>query len=478
MPSKFRINSVYIFPDDSLIAEREHMTRVMGQPVKHPEPVILPDSETDRNGATFPSVHFDEEEQLFKAWYTAQHRSTERHLGEPLEDWIAPHLMAYATSRDGVHWEKPDLGQFEFTGSGDNNICDSVHAESVVIDPHDQDPARRYKRFMYDSSKRSLHLHFSADGLHWTWPTRDIPLFKTWDVVHDTNYFMGWDEPLGKYVAFFRPPVTLTPQLQRRIGVSMTEDVLNWPAPKVILEADEYDPKGLGPAAQKRDMDLYQMTGFRYGQGFLGFLLNFDAHLATEFNDPIYATLASSHDCLHWQRPVRSRFLSVGNPGSFDGGMVYPNCRPVEFEDELFIYYGGYPQFHAGWSPAHRAIDPDLKPSIGLARLRLDGFVGLYTNPYPGRMVTKSIEANGSRLLVNSIPDKLNGGWLKAEIQDEHGHPIEGYTIDDCLPVAEDNLYNEIVWRSGKSLGEIQGRRIRVCINQWENVFYGFRFAE
>jgi hypothetical protein len=454
------------------------MTPVMGQPVKLPEPVIRADSETDRNGATFPSVHFDEEAQLFKAWYTAQRRATERHIGEPLEDRNAPHLLAYAISRCGVNWEKPDLGQFEFNGSAANNICDSVHAESVVIDPHDQDPARRYKRFMYDSSKRALHLLLSPDGLHWTWPTREKPLFQTWDVVHDTNFLMGWDEPLGKYVAFLRPPVSLTPQPQRRIGVSMTDKVLDWPAPKVILEADESDPKGIGPTNKKRDMDLYQMTGFRYGQGFLGFLLNFDAHLATDFNDPIYATLASSADCLHWQRPMRSRFLSVGNPGDFDGGMVYPNCRPIEFQDELYIYYGAYPQFHAGWAPAHTAIDPDLKPSIGLAKLRLDGFVGLYTNPYPGRMVTKPIEADGSVLLVNCIPDSRNGGWLKAEIQDEQGVPIEGFTIDDCLPVAEDDLYNEIIWSSGKSLGELRGRKTKVCIRQWENVFYGFRFAD
>ena len=31
-------------------------------------------------------------------------------------------VAAYAESKDGVHWVKPELGQFEFAGSTKNNI--------------------------------------------------------------------------------------------------------------------------------------------------------------------------------------------------------------------------------------------------------------------------------------------------------------------------------------------------------------------
>lgn len=471
-------SSLYVFPDDTLIAEREHMTHVVGQVRKHPGPVIAPDTPTDRYGATFASVVYDAEEGLFKAWYTAQARSTERWVEDPLEARLSPALLAYATSSDGVHWEKPNLGIVEVDGSRDNNICDVVHTDSLVRDDHDPNPERRYKRLMYDSSERALHMLFSAEGLHWTWPTKAAPLFEGWDVIHDTHSFMGWDEKLGKYVAFLRPPVSLDPCRRRKIGVSMTDDVLDWPPPEIVIEADEHDPHGVDNKGQPVGMDLYQMTAFRYGQGYLGFLNNFDAHLAREFNDPLYVTLASSSDCREWHRHLRSRFLSVGNPGDFDGGMVYGAAQPVVYGDELYIYYTAYPRLHAGWCPAHAAIDPEQRPCIGLAKLRLDGFAGLYTNPYPGRMVTVPIRVAGSRMLVNNVPDRRNDGWLRVEIQDVSGDPIEGFANEDCRPITEEGLRNSVVWTGGRSLAELVGREVRVCIHQWENVLYAFRFAE
>ena len=471
------ITSVHTFPDDSLLAAREHATRVMGQPKKLPVPVILPDSAPDRYGVTFPSVIYDEEEQIFKAWYTALTRSSERHLADPLEDRHAPDLLCYATSRDGIEWEKPELGLYEIGGSKANNVCDLVHGENVVKDKHDADPQRRYKRFMYDSSNRALHILFSPDGVHWTWPTRKRPLFSGWDVVHDTNFLMGWDDRCGKYVAFLRPPVSLDPGRRRKIGVSMTDDPLQWPAPEIVLEADDSDPSDDGTASSPAGMDLYQMTGFPYGQGYLGLLNCFDAQLSREFNDPIYVSLASSPDCRTWQRSLRSRLLSTGNPGDFDGGMVYASCQPVAYRDELYFYYGAYPQYHAGWCPAHAATDPDRMPSVGLAKLRLDGFVGLYTNPYPGRIVTAPIVVDGDRMLINSVPDLRNDGWLRVEIQESSGSPIEGYSRDECRPITEDGPYNEVTWSSGKTIADLKGRAVRICIHQWENVFYGFRFA-
>ena len=67
--------------------------------------------------------------------------------------WWRP--MCYAESADGVHWTKPELGLVEFNGSKKNNIC-LIEGEpfsltrvndflSVLHDPDDPDPARRYK---------------------------------------------------------------------------------------------------------------------------------------------------------------------------------------------------------------------------------------------------------------------------------------------------------------------------------------------
>ena len=47
------------------------------------------------------------------------------------------HAIAYAESRDGLRWEKPDLGVVEFEGSGANNLTDAVESPDKieVVDP-------------------------------------------------------------------------------------------------------------------------------------------------------------------------------------------------------------------------------------------------------------------------------------------------------------------------------------------------------
>ena len=63
--------------------------------------------------------------------------------------------MCYAESDDGVTWTKPELGLVDFNGNKKNNIC-LVESEvpslakvndflSVIYEPDDPDPNRRYK---------------------------------------------------------------------------------------------------------------------------------------------------------------------------------------------------------------------------------------------------------------------------------------------------------------------------------------------
>src|SRR5438046_3429540 len=59
-------------------------------------------------------------------------------------------VLCYATSDDGLHWQKPDLGLIEYRGSRHNNIVDLPHvgvrpAGGVLHDPDDPDPSRRFK---------------------------------------------------------------------------------------------------------------------------------------------------------------------------------------------------------------------------------------------------------------------------------------------------------------------------------------------
>ena len=60
-----------------------------------------------------------------------------------------PLFCAYAESKDGIHWEKPNLGLFEFNGSKENSIVwmgDGAHDFDPFIDTNPAClPEARYK---------------------------------------------------------------------------------------------------------------------------------------------------------------------------------------------------------------------------------------------------------------------------------------------------------------------------------------------
>ena len=87
--------------------------------------------------------------------------------------------ICYATSTDGIHWEKPNLGLVEYNGNKNNNIIKfqkdgenlGVGAIPMIYEPDDSDPQRRFK-VVFESQKygNCIAVAFSPDGLTW-----DIP---------------------------------------------------------------------------------------------------------------------------------------------------------------------------------------------------------------------------------------------------------------------------------------------------------------
>lgn len=82
--------------------------------------------------------------------------------------------VCLARSRDGHHWEKPDLGLVSYRGSRHNNLVDlnqaEHHVQACVVyhDPEDPDPGRRFKMaFESRRYQNRLAVAYSADGLTW-----------------------------------------------------------------------------------------------------------------------------------------------------------------------------------------------------------------------------------------------------------------------------------------------------------------------
>src|SRR5262245_5638390 len=157
-----------LFLDDYILEQVTNLQRTMHQPQKR-GPVVKADRPSDGQSiATFSAPLWVPSEGVCKVVYECRYR-----------DEKTPHQYAWAVSKDGITWTKPNFGLVEFAGSKDNNLFptpDGLRLFHVVYDPDDPDPQRRYKGFLGASGRRPA---VSPDGLNWK--KLDVPVLPSGD---------------------------------------------------------------------------------------------------------------------------------------------------------------------------------------------------------------------------------------------------------------------------------------------------------
>jgi hypothetical protein len=419
------------------------------------------------------SVLYDDDEDLFKMWYYSINDDLYRRTGHG-------HFMCYATSKDGISWDKPELGIAPCEGSSANNIVYPTPEQSfgmdpwgVIKDPREEDPARRYKMGMYqqrptadapeedpdmDREARNalrkilfdkirdhhgMYAAYSPDGIHWTLDDRNcVP--RSGDAGT-----LVYDPMHQRYMAVSRRYESLTDhfvlewkQWRRVIALSTSEDFVHWTPLKTILKPDDYDD----PFDQ-----MYVMTPFVYGNQYIGFIGML--HSATELG-PVQ--LATARDIAHWHRVGRrEEFLPVGSPGTWDGAWSSLSSNPPALKgDTLYMWYSGRPQAHG--------TEGKFTSSIGLVTLRKDGFVALRCGIRGGEMMTEPVEVTGPNLSINAI---CLFGRVQVRVIDDVSVP-EGYDFTACNGLeSRDETDCPITWGTEqRDLAPFVGKKIRLHI--------------
>ncbi|MAS33992.1 MAG: hypothetical protein CL610_08290 [Anaerolineaceae bacterium] len=411
-----------LFFDPYHLESWRNVTFEAHQPVKDESPVLVPEHPWEAWRAFPISNCVMRDDAGFRMWYETGY--DERSVpGDRLN------RTAYATSADGIHWEKPALGQYDFKGSTDNNILNlgpfGVHNVSVVHDDHDGNPNRRYKMTYFAMPPRKnfspippgINVAVSEDGVRWKLACpMEEPAFRAWrDVVpgrptsSDTHSLVGWIPERQRYVIMARN-VSLVPYMFRTIGYSESADFMHWSEPINVLSPDEHDPWGT---------EFYYMTVCRYEDLYLGHLCVFHnysrrltagrpdtAQVPPELaymNQRLDMKLVYSRDLQVWRYADADRgaFLPVGESGAWDSGMVFgSSILPVD--DEVWVYYGGTPMRHIVEDLQHAGSDAHHRMCGGLARMRRDGFVSLRAGTEPGEFVSRPYELTNEALTLNS----------------------------------------------------------------------------
>jgi len=474
-----------LFIDRRYIEQSENIRLTVNPPVKRPGAVIKSDKPWDAFNLIYYSIAQDGD--VYKMWYQA-YDDDQWGGGVP--------RMCYAVSKDGLHWEKPNLGLVEYRGSKENNILleEPSKLGYVFVDPHDS-PERRYKML---SGIGTTRIRTSPDGIHWTLHTQVV-----WTPTWDTQKQAWWDPRIAKYVIQTRaqlakedalpfpfvspiesdPPV-VAPKLHRplrALGRLEVDDIMEpWPTDQVrtVMTADEHDPPG---------SDIYHPGGvYQYpyaADAYFMFPLTYQHFRAGEghpSNDGVNDTqFAASRDGVHWMRYDRRPFIPRGLPGDPDHGMTHGTGFFVRQGNYLYQYYGGWPWTHGGFRLLSQAERQDRKnwgrKFVGVVVHRLDGFVSADAPQEGGHLVTPPLVFRGHCLTLNIDVAALGGATV--EIQDEAGQPIPGYTLDDCDRILMNDVAFVVRWKGNADVTPLAGKPVRLKIAMRSAKLYAFQFV-
>ena len=306
---------------------------------------------------------------------------------------------AMATSQDGLHWQKPNLGSVEWKGSTENNIVLWAQREgTVIIDPN-APPEARYG-LVSSHPELKTRLFTSPDGIHFTMTETPVSSLHS-----DSQVSTFWDEDRQRY---FHYPRNVHEGL-RACGVLTTQTLAEpWPEDIALAIApDERDPSGMDlytNACQKYPLAPNVYLGFptpyyHYNPSERAYLNKPTLDMGGKTNDGTIETqLATSRDGLHWTR-YRTPYVAVDQ---YDGleikiAQVLPGM--IREGDRIYQYFAGYAFTHGDTQVRHRGGGRALG-GIFRTEQRVDGFVSLDFDYEGGSVVTEPFTFAGSRLVL------------------------------------------------------------------------------
>jgi hypothetical protein len=429
--------------------------------------------------------------------------------------------IALATSKDGIHWEKPVLGEMEVHGSTKNNwiamapdlTWPNNAIEGVVYDPNDLNPDRRFKALQGAVNLRPV---VSRDCIHWT-------RLGTAEIVSGDESHLAHDRERGRFLAI----VKTGNEYGRAFSISMSSDFEHWTPNRFLFGADAEDqrmapevirrrianPNMLGPLFVEPDpasgwkppagethqpvwrAEVYNIGVFPYEGVYIGLPSLYyptGTGLPERNNTDGFHViqLVMSRDLQHWTRlGDRQAFIETsgierGRVGVFDRTQILAANGPIVRDEELWFYYSGLkwrdaiyelnrdgtPRDPATLTTEERADWEDGWGAVCLAVLRRDGFISLDATG-TGYLLTNPVKLAGERLILNLSAPK---GQAAVEILNTDDSPIPGFSRADAVPVTGDGVRLPVSWTNGASIAGLSDKMARLRIHLTSAHLYAF----
>ena len=403
-------------------------------------------------------------------------------------------VVCYAESRDGVHWEKPNLRLVDVGGTRENNVMALVDGTGrrplghiyPFIDSRPGVPAsERVKgiRTILQSKEPFLmhvYLYGSSDWFQWRRLRKEPIIASRIPNAFDSSNFVFWSQTEGLYVCYFRymagRPTGSSPAGLRSIQRATSRDLIHWSEPKAMTYSDT------GTATPSDHLYTNNTEPyFRAPHHYVGLAARFmrgrrvvtDAQL-----DRMQVASQGGHayyeDCsdgvLLATRPGTTRFERT-----FLEALVRPGQGPENWVSRTNYPLRGVVQT----GPAEMSFFVSrhyAQPSWHIERLtlRLDGFSSVRAPYLGGEMLTRPLIFSGNRLVINYATSAA--GSLRVEVQDMGGRPLPGFSLSECREIIGDEIERPVTWEGRQDLGELSGKPVRLRFVMKDADLYSMRF--
>ena len=516
--------------DDYAVDDIWMIRRSPEMPVKHLENPILT-SDSPFEDIIGQSVMYDEDEKIFKMWYTLHDRD---------KRWLPKghtymYRGAYAVSEDGLLWEKPKLGIIEHKGSKDNNLFLEDGTGFILKNQYEKDPERLYKMLIKRSYSKQgrVFVSFSGDGIHWAdYPSGESVLPHS----RDGGNPVVFDPQIGKYVLFCRPTILAAEKTLEPGDIGFPDDRVFRQEGSKSNDYLEGPPQGVGFPSENdfvmnweaedyihRYLKVFPYTDTRALRIFKG-----------QYGCNRRIARAESNDFIHWSEPdVVIRPDELDPPKFYNlnvtlykglyigllevfyawGNRRFPGCpqesevfdlqlafsrdgtrwerlanRPVfiprgctgafdggmiESLQQPLIEYGDELRiYYTGYQCCHNI--PGGTMGIGIARLPKERLVARCAGDEMGVLMTKPFTVEGDRLEINADASR---GLIKVEITEADGQLIGGFDVNEAIEIKNNGFSIPVEWRNGNKPADLKGKLVRLRFYMYRARLYSFRFA-
>jgi hypothetical protein len=442
-----------LFVDDFLIE------RLSGAELQlhRPEPrdvVLVCDAPWEGNTSAYYTLFPDV--RRFRMYYRGSHF-------EPTRKKTAhPEYACYAESGDGLKWEKPELGLFEFQGSKQNNIIWTGSGTHNFTPFRDDNPSSaadaRYKALaggttlVEGKKKHCLNALQSADGVRWKLMSEGVITAGAFD----SQNLAFWDAVRGEYRAYWRIFTAgytdergWKPTGHRAIRTATSKDFIHWEHQADLKYVDS-PPE-----------HLYTNAVMAYPRAphlFIGFPTRFQPK--TQQVEPVFMSSRDGVLFRRWSKELIPITAPKDRDGNRSNYMTWGLLQLPGNDRELSVY-------------ATEAYYVGSGSRVRRFVFRTDGFVSVHAAG-EGELLSKPLQFTGSQLELNCRT--AAGGSIRVEIQDARGKPLGKLSLADCRPITGDEVACLVKWHNGGQLAAVAGKPVRLRFVLKDADLYAMQF--